>query len=64
MQPTGPAKTSRTTSTRGLRCRQERHVFAPFKESPDLGGGAQKCECGKVLIDRTLGGGRVVEIKG
>ena len=44
------------------RCRPERHYFPPFKESDDLGGGAQRCECGEVLIDRSLGGGRVVEI--
>lgn len=44
------------------RCRPYRHVFPPFRESSDLGGGAQRCECGNVLIDKTLGGGRVVEM--
>jgi hypothetical protein len=43
------------------RCRSYRHVFQPFVETDDPGGGAQRCECGLMLIDRTLGGGRVVE---
>lgn len=44
------------------RCRPDRHYFPPYVATDDLGGGAQKCECGAVLIDRALSGGRVVEI--
>lgn len=46
------------------RCRPGRHVFPPFKESSKYGGGYQACECGRISIDRSLGGGRIVEIEG
>ena len=45
------------------RCKPGSHYFPPFNESSDLGGGCQKCECGLVMIDRTLGGGRRVEFE-
>lgn len=44
------------------RCTKEKHVFAPFVESRDLGGGFQRCECEKVAIDRLMSGGRCVLI--
>ena len=56
--------TDREQTFASYRCRSGRHLFEPFTPSNDLGGGAQRCECGKLLIDRTLGGGRVVEING
>ena len=61
---TGAAKVGRHRPRPGRagRCRPKRHVFVPFTPTDDLGAGAQKCECGEFLIDRTLGGGRVVEV--
>jgi len=43
-------------------CKPDRHLFEPFTPSPDLGGGAQRCRCGRILIDRLMSGGRAVEI--